>query len=150
MTVVFEEVQDPEGLQKALAVRAIVFCGEQGIDYAIERDGQDPSAIHVVGQVGNEPVAAGRIRLVEGWAQLERIAVRKPWRGQGIGHQLTEFMMGVARKRGFARFRLHAQNHLRGFYMKHGFQPEGPVFQEAGIDHVSMVNDPLSAEAGRR
>lgn len=142
MTVRFEQVRDLDGLQKALAVRAIVFCGGQSVPYAIERDGEDLFAIHILGQIDGEPVAAGRLRFADGWAKLERIAVRERWRGQGIGHALTDFMMAVARERGLSRFRLHAQMHVRGFYTKHGFHQEGPVFQEAGIDHVLMVCEP--------
>ena len=33
---------------------------------------------------------------------------------------------------------LHAQLYALGFYRRHGYEPVGPVFQEADIDHVEM------------
>ncbi|MEK8088513.1 GNAT family N-acetyltransferase [Thermithiobacillus plumbiphilus] len=127
-----------EVLQKAFFVRSLVFCGEQGIGYALEYDGLDAEAIHILGRVGEEPVASGRIRFPGKHAKLERIAVRAPWRGKGYGHQLTAFMIQAAEARGFARQKIHAQAHLQAFYAVHGFRALGEPFMEAGIEHVLM------------
>ena len=128
-----------EDLVKVFVVRGIVFCSEQQVAYALERDAHDCSAIHILGEVDGEPAAAGRIRAVEGWAKLERIAVRKRFRGRGFGHRLTDFMLETARRNGFSRFKMHAQAHLADFYRRHGFRPSGGIFAEAGIDHVLMI-----------
>lgn len=53
------------------------------------------------------------------FANLERVTVRDPYRGKGLGHKLTEF------------------------YRKHGFEVVGDMFKEAGIDHYLMVRDNL-------
>ena len=130
---------------RAMVVRSIVFIGEQRCPFREEFDGLDAGAIHVLGEDAGEPVAAARIRNVDGWAKLERIAVLQQARGQGLGHRLVEYMLEVARERGFRRFKMHAQAYLVDFYRKHGFEPRGEIFQEAGIDHYLMVREPGSA-----
>ena len=35
--------------------------------------------------------------------------------------------------------RIGAQAHLQGFYGQHGFEPDGPIYLEDGIDHIEMV-----------
>ena len=34
---------------------------------------------------------------------------------------------------------LHAQTQARGFYAANGYEPEGELFMEAGIEHVRMT-----------
>ncbi len=139
MHIVLKRASSLDDLVKVFVVRGIVFCSEQQVAYSLERDAHDCGAIHILGEVDGEPAAAGRIRAVEGWAKLERIAVRRRFRGSGLGHRLTEFMLQTARQAGFFRFRMHAQAHLEDFYRRHGFRPRGEVFDEAGIDHVLMT-----------
>lgn len=130
-----------DDLAKAFMVRAIVFMEEQEVAYAEEVDEFEHSALHILGEIDGEPMAAGRIRFLGGYAKLERIAVRKAWRGRGLGHELVEYMMAIARERGLSKFKMHAQAHLVDFYRVHGFEPKGEMFQEAKIDHFLMVRD---------
>ncbi len=134
----------------AFAVRAIVFIDEQDCPIDEEFDDQDEpgsTAIHIVGYASNEPVAAARVRRLPGIAKLERLSIRKAWRGGGAGHQLLEYMLQVASEAGYQRYKLNAQAHLTGFYEKHGFLAQGPVFVEAGIDHrLMMRNQPFQVE----
>ncbi len=129
-------------LLKAFVVRAIVFIEEQRVPYSLEVDEFEHSALHILGETENgEPYACGRIRFLGEYAKLERIAVRKEFRGQGHGHRLVNFMMEVAREKGFHKFKMHAQAHLTEFYGKHGFHTVGEIFKEAGIDHYLMIRD---------
>ncbi len=129
----------PEEWLQILVIRGIVFCEGQGIPYTVERDAYDMSALHILGRVGDEPVAAGRIRILDKMAKLERIAVRPKWRGRGFGKALTRFMIATANELDCIACRLHAQVHLEQFYGTFGFVTEGGVFQEAGIDHIAMM-----------
>ena len=122
-------------------VRSVVFCGEQGVPYAIERDEFETTAVHVLGEIGAEPVAAGRLRCLPDYAKLERIAVRAPWRGCGIGSEITRLLLRLAREQGYSSYRLNAQAYLEEFYGRFGFRAVGEVFMEAGIEHVSMVRE---------
>ncbi|MGC1442102.1 MAG: GNAT family N-acetyltransferase, partial [Burkholderiaceae bacterium] len=117
--IVFQVCTTDSQLQASFAVRAIVFIEEQACPFADEFDELDRTgnnAIHIVGTVAAEPVAAGRIRRLPDVAKLERLSIRQAWRGRGAGHQLLKFMMQSAQVDGYHRFKLNAQAHLTGFY----------------------------------
>jgi len=144
LSVTFQVVTTAAARAKVMAVRDIVFCGEQGIASALEHDEHDATSLHVLGEEAGVPVAAGRMRFFDDYAKLERIAVLKEQRGKGIGRALTEFMLGVARQRGFTCCRLNAQAHLVHFYAAHGFRSCGLQFLEAGIVHCPMLREDAS------
>jgi predicted GNAT family N-acyltransferase len=135
----FRVVTSPEDLLKVYAVRSIVFIEEQHCPWALEFDGLDEGAIHILGEQDGEPAAAARIRLLGDYAKLERIAVRAGYRGQRIGERLVDYMASVAHQHGFTTLKMHAQAHLTGFYRAHGFEVCGELFEEAGIDHYPML-----------
>jgi len=134
----FKRVNSHDELIRVLMIRAIVFMEEQGIRHADEMDEHDLAALHVLGEMDGEPVACGRIRYQSDRAFLQRLAVRRAWRGMGVGNQLLQFMLEQCRKDGFSRFELHAQTRATGFYRRHGFTACGEEFEEAGIPHVHM------------
>lgn len=135
---VFRVVTDPQDVLKVLIVRGIVFIEEQQVAYDGEIDEFEESAVHVLGEIDGEPVAAGRLRFLDDWAKLERIAVRPGWRDRGLGRAMVEFLLDEARRRGYRRFTMHAQEHLVEFYRELGFKPVGEMFVECGIDHRTM------------
>ncbi len=134
----FRRVKTADDLVKVAMIRGIVFMEEQGISCVDEMDGHDHAAMHVLGEMDGEPVACGRIRFLAGEARLQRLAVRKAWRGRGIGGELLAFMLDQCRESGFRRFSLNAQTRARDFYARHGFCECGEEFMEAGIPHVLM------------
>ncbi|HYR33649.1 MAG TPA: GNAT family N-acetyltransferase, partial [Burkholderiales bacterium] len=69
---------------------------------------------------------------------IGRMAVLKEWRGRGAGRALLRALVEAARRRGDREVALNAQVQALGFYRAEGFEPEGPVYQEAGIDHQVM------------
>ncbi len=129
-----------QDILKVMVIRGIVFIEEQGVDWEGEIDGFENEAVHVLGEVGGQPVASGRLRMLPGgWAKLERIAVRPRWRGRGIARQIVQFLLAEADRRGAMRYKLHAQVYLEDFYNEFGFTREGEVFSECGIDHLLML-----------
>lgn len=135
----FKTVSTLDDLVKVFIIRGIVFIDEQNVPYIIEMDKHEYSALHILGEIDGEPMAAGRLRFLNGWAKLERIAVRKEFRNRGYGHDIVEFMLTLARERGYHKFKMHAQAHLRNYYARHGFNTLGEKFKEADIDHYVMV-----------
>lgn len=135
----FRIVSSQDDMQKAFAVRAIVFVEEQNCPYQIEVDGKDFSALHILGEIDGQPFAAARMRFLGEYVKLERLAIRKSYRGLGYGKQLLRFMMDTAREAGFHKMKLHAQTQALDFYRKQGFQPKGEIFFEADIEHRLMV-----------
>lgn len=137
--VLFKVVETQDEMLKSYSVRSIVFIEEQNCSYDIEVDGLDFSALHILGEIDGEPVAAGRIRFLGEMAKFERLAIRKSFRGKGFGDQLLQFMMKTVKDLGYSKIKLHAQTQALDFYIKNGFEPKGDKFYEADIEHLLMV-----------
>ena len=109
---------------------------EQGVSEAEEWDGIDASCQHVIALAADgSAIGTGRL-LPDG--HIGRMAVRKPWRGRGVGSALLTELIAMARAYGCLDTRLHAQTHALAFYRKHGYTPLGGEFMEAGIPHYEM------------
>ncbi|MBV6271500.1 GNAT family N-acetyltransferase [Alcaligenaceae bacterium CGII-47] len=117
-------------------IRTEVFVLEQHVPQALELDDQDATCVHAVAydQLG---AAIGTGRLLPD-AHIGRMAVRKHWRGQGVGAQLLLALIDVAQQRGEHEVVLSAQLSAQMFYTKYGFQAEGDTYMDAGIEHVLM------------
>ena len=125
---------------KAQTVRTQVFVQEQGIDAKDEWDSADASAVHaVVRNRFGDPL--GTARLLEkspGIAQIGRMAVVRVMRGSGLGGDLLNALVDIAKVRGDKEVRLHAQCSAQAFYARAGFVPVGEPFDEVGIAHIEM------------
>jgi len=131
------EVADARGMDAAFDIRREVFCREQGVAEDEEIDGLDGECRHYLAFVDRTPVATARTRVLEdGVAKIERVAVRLPWRGRGVGRALMDYVIADL---GPVPIVLNAQLRTVGFYAGFGFVPEGEVFDEAGIDHLRMT-----------
>lgn len=119
----------------ASAIRDEVFVHEQNVPPELELDEHDAECIHVVAYDGDKPAGTGRL-LPDG--HIGRLAVRRPYRGQGLGSLILTSLVDEARRQGHLQVELAAQLHAQGFYAAHGFVAEGEVFLDAGIDHIMM------------
>jgi predicted GNAT family N-acyltransferase len=120
----------------AQRLRTEVFVIEQGVPIELEWDESDEVSIHaVVYGEDNQPIATGRL-LPDG--HIGRMAVQKALRETGIGRFLLTSLLHEAQRLGHTTLVLHAQTYAVGFYLRHGFQPEGSEFMEAGIPHMLM------------
>ena len=119
----------------AKRIRFEVFVEEQRVPAEIELDEHDASCVHALASSDGKPVGTGRL-LPDG--HIGRMAVLKSQRGKGIGKALLRALIDAARRRGDREVMLSAQVHAVGFYRAEGFEPEGPVYEEAGIPHQAM------------
>ena len=129
---------DAGEVARALDLRQQVFCGEQGVSLAAERDGRDEEALHVVAVDGGAVIGTCRLLFERGEARLGRMAVAPAARGRGIGGALLAAAERAARDRGADRVVLHAQTAVRALYEAGGYRPHGEPFDEEGIPHVAM------------
>ena len=130
------QVRWPEHAAELLAIRRAVFVDEQGVPEALEVDGRDDGAWHLLARDGaGLPVGCARV-LPD--AHIGRLAVLRRARGQGVGRDLLLAAVTLARRLGMGDLYLHAQTRARGFYEAAGFIAEGDEFPEAGIAHVLM------------
>lgn len=116
-------------------IRLQVFVQEQNVPQSLELDGLDATAVHFLALIDNKPVGTSRL-LPSG--QIGRMAVLIPYRNQGIGEKLLHATVARARLLGYSPVFLHAQLSATDFYLRHGFQPYGDIFEEAEILHQAM------------
>ena len=123
----------------ATAVRTAVFVEEQGVAEDEELDGKDPDAVQFLARDGEYPVGTARLRFPEsGVGKVERVAVREPYRGTGVGSELMRAVEAAARDDGATELTLHAQTQVEAFYRHLGYETVSDEFEEAGIPHVEM------------
>ena len=136
---------DPATLAAAATLRHRVFVLEQGVDSAIERDGQDTVAKHVaVHDPEGEVVATGRLMLLGHVAKVQRVAVSSELRGAGVGRLVMAGLETLAAADGAREIRLSSQREAVGFYERLGYQGQGAPYLEAGIVHLAM-SKPVAA-----
>lgn len=117
-------------------VRQQVFVHEQGVPGELERDALDPVCTHALAvDTQDRPIGTGRL-LPDG--RIGRMAVLAGWRSHGVGAAVLDALVQAAAAAGLQQATLHAQLPACDFYARHGFIPEGPRFEEAGILHRQM------------
>jgi predicted GNAT family N-acyltransferase len=137
--VTVRPADDAKEIQAAMDLRIKVFIGEQGVAAAEEKDDFDEVSLQIVGLDDTGVIATCRLRdLGSGEWKLERMAVERRLRGNGVGRQLLAGAESEARERGAREMVLHAQRRAEGFYAANGYVAEGEVFLEAEIEHVRM------------
>ncbi len=131
-------VAETDDLSACLALRRVVFIEEQAVPEALEADGLDGRAVHLLAVLDGRPVGTARL-LVEGdHAKIGRVAVLREARGRGIGAALMEAAVAALRRRGVREATLGAQVHALAFYERLGWEAHGPEFDDAGIPHRAM------------
>lgn len=141
MQVTVEHVKNESDFAICMAIRMEVFVFEQDVPAEEEWDAHDKEATHFFARVEGKPAATARLRTVDGMAKLERMAVRKAYRGQHVGDTLLNHVLEHARGLGLQRARLSAQTHAIPFYEKLGFAVTSDEYMEAGIPHKAMERD---------
>lgn len=143
MAAIIIPVETEELLQSCLAIRKEVFVEEQRVpleEEIDEFDTLDAKAYHLLIELNGENAATGRITYYrDNAAKMQRVAVRKPFRSQGIGKVLMLGLENLARELGFERAVLDGQLHAVPFYEKLGYMVTSKEpFLDAGIMHHRM------------
>lgn len=146
--IVIRWANSAEEVRDALALRELVFCGEQGVPLSEERDRLDEEASHLVALSPESQRVIGTLRLLVSGeaAKVGRVAVDRAWRRRGVALRMLELALERAREQGCVRARLAAQLEAIELYRQAGFAVESEPFEEAGIMHVWMGRT-LGAEA---
>ncbi|WP_213993492.1 GNAT family N-acetyltransferase [Sodalis sp. dw_96] len=133
-------------LYDILALRNAVFIVEQTCFYQ-DIDGQDllGDNRHVAGYLEGKLVAYARILTDKDILTIGRVIVSPRARGIKLGNLLMEQAMEACAARWPGRkIHLSAQAHLQKFYGRFGFHAVTEVYEEDGIPHIGMDNDPSS------
>ncbi len=139
----FKKARSPEFFEKAQKLRLEVFVKDQNVPVENETDTLDDTATHflVIDAIDPLPLATGRMfpdSDIKNAVRLGRMAVREPYRGQGVGAELLKAMLKKARAEGYQEAVCNAQTQAMDYYAKYGFVAEGEEFIEENIPHVFM------------
>jgi len=142
-TVSVTVARDVNDWLRVASVRSAVYIGEQECPYEEEFDGNDFTAVHLLGYVGDEPAGCIRIRHFADFAKVERLAVRKEFRATTVSFQLVRAAIELCRAKGYRRIYGHAQKRLLNFWGRFGAVPfpGGKEFAFSDFDYVEVVAD---------
>lgn len=129
---------------EGLKIRTEVFVKEQNVPYELEIDQYEAYCIYFVAY-NDENQAIGTLRLFPNEENktmlLQRLAILKEFRGTSIGKALVQKAEEFSKKQGYQKMSLHAQVNAKNFYKKLGYQAYGEIFDDAGIDHITMKKE---------
>lgn len=114
-------VHELDDLLKVLAVRAATYLEDQNIPYDEDVDGNDFTATHLLGRVGEEAAGCLRIRYFAGFVKFERLAVLPRFRG-ALALQLIRAGIAFARMKGYRRFYGQAAEDVTKLWERFGFR----------------------------
>jgi YbgC/YbaW family acyl-CoA thioester hydrolase len=122
-------------------LRHEVFVNEQKVPAEMEWDEDDKTAVHCVAanRMGMALATGRLLQHAPGVARIGRMAVQKQMRGTQMGSRVLNALMTEARLRGDQQVILHAQCSAEAFYLRAGFEPQGGIYEEAGIAHIDMA-----------
>lgn len=134
------EIDVTDDVSTCQALRREVFMVEQSVPEALELDGLDSDAIHLLARLNGKAVGTARIVLQGDTARIGRVCVLARHRRQGLGAALMRAAVThLQHREGVVWARLGAQMHAVDFYARLGFRAEGPEYLDAGIAHRVMV-----------
>lgn len=138
---IFPELTVDE-LYRILQLRSEVFVVEQNCVFQ-DMDNKDQKCHHLMGWAGEDLAAYVRI-VPPGVSYKEpsigRVVSSPKYRGRGAGRQLMETAISeTLQLHGNQPIRIGAQLYLKQFYNSLGFEAEGEIYMEDGIEHIEMV-----------
>lgn len=141
MSLHVTKITQDEELKSAFNVREKVFVVEQEVDPAEEYDEFEASSTHFLAFLHDHPVGTARWRFTPNGVKLERFAVLKEARAQGVGQALVGAVLADISMNSETKNKqkyLHAQLTAMPLYSKFGFEKEGDIFDECNILHYKM------------
>ncbi|SCP95880.1 GNAT family N-acetyltransferase [Anaerobium acetethylicum] len=131
-----------EGLAEnpdARLIRQAVFVEEQG--FVNEFDDIDGYATHIVIYDEGIPAATGRVFTKEcnDIYTIGRVAVMKAFRGRSLGAEVIGRLEKAAADKGAREIVLSAQERVKGFYERLGYQEVGEVYMDESCPHIRMT-----------
>jgi GNAT superfamily N-acetyltransferase len=136
-------VRDFEDMAKVIAIRASACFSDPEHLYAKHFDGSDFSSTHLLGYIGDEPVASVRIRYFANFARVERLTVRPTHRRSRIAFKVVQAAFALCRDKGFRRLSGVAREEMVPFWSLFGgsvSRSKDPIFIY-GLPHYEMYID---------
>ena len=144
----FKELNIDE-LYEILKLRIDVFVVEQTCFYPdLDDIDRHKETIHLF--CYTEDKIAGYLRILakgqsyDEYIAIGRVIIAVHARGTGLGHQLMAEALTLC-KQNFPeqKVKISAQEHLEGFYNRHGFERVSDMYLEDNIPHIAMLKKTL-------
>lgn len=135
-------ISDATHLNEVLAIRREVFGDEHKVRTEDEYDEYEAASRHFLALVNDQPAGTARWRRTSNGIKLERFAVRKKFRRQGVGKALLQTVLDdifSQQPEPIERIYLNANASAVTLYKAFGFVTTGPMFEESGVQHYKMV-----------
>ncbi|MFQ6677770.1 MAG: GNAT family N-acetyltransferase [Fidelibacterota bacterium] len=142
--LIVKYINTEEEYRAALEIRKKVFIEEQHVSRDEEIDEFEESATHIIALWGEKIMGTARWRFTPEGVKLERFAVLKSFRRQGIGKAMVEFALKELED--YPILYLNAQVKVISFYEQFNFVGEGDIFFEANIPHQRMMYRKLDSD----
>lgn len=127
--------------KECLKIRFEVFVSEQEVPENEEIDKYESDCEHFLVAMDSQYVGTARYRRKDSSdnvVKIERVAVVKPYRGEGVGRALMQHLHEVAKASGYTHAELGAQIQALPFYSSLGYEKISDMFLDAGIEHFMM------------
>lgn len=142
-----QKIETEKDMEAILNLRKEVFCEEQGVPLKEEIDVFDDlnhkRSLHII--VTDKGQVVGTLRVVNrtDYVKIGRVAVKKEFRGKGIGTKMVNFIIDACLEENLYNVRnkyfyLESQVDAIPFYEKIGFKAYGEEFDDCGIPHRKM------------
>ena len=140
MNILINKASNPADMQKCFDIRLKVFVHEQNVPLEEEIDDNDAVSDHYLLHVANAPAGTARVRIIDDYAKIERVAVLEEHQGKGLGKELLlRILTYLKQKNAVKKAKLSSQVYAIPFYEKLGFLVCSEVYMDANIPHKDMV-----------
>ena len=119
-------------------IRKIVFSDEMGISEHKLFDKFDQESEHFIFVEQNNVIGSVRLRQVEGYIKLERMAIYEEFRQKNFGHDAISQIVNYYKNKPFTKIILDSIYDIRNFYKKCGFVEVGKIFDRVDLPHIRM------------
>ena len=139
MKLLIKKIASPEEMTHCLKIRTIVFIEGQKVPIHEEMDGKDSESDHYLLFVNNQPAGVARVRFIEDFAKIERVAILEEYQGKGLGKEIMNKILADLRENAAVyTAKLSAQTYAIPFYEKLGFSICSEEYIDANIPHKDM------------
>ena len=137
----FGDLTPPE-LYAILQLRTEVFVVEQNCVFQ-DMDGKDHYCHHIMGWNNDKLIATARIvppGISYEFPSIGRVVTSPSARSQNAGRELmNKSIEELTSHYSNSIIRIGAQLYLKKFYESFGFEQNGAIYDEDGIDHIQMT-----------
>ena len=140
MNIKTYKITSNDDLLQCLEIRKIVFIQGQHVPANEEIDGKDNTSQHYLLKVDDQAAGTARVRFIDYYAKIERVAILDEYQGRGLGKVLmVKIMSDLQDQKNVKAAKLSSQTYAIPFYEKLGFTVCSEEYLDANIPHKDMI-----------